>query len=148
LYTYNHPRPSVTVDVAIFRPIDGLFQVLLIKRAQDPFQDCYALPGGFIEMEESLEQAAARELTEETSLMDIHLVQVGTFSEPDRDPRGRVITTAFAGMFIDDQTPEITAGDDAIELGWFNLHQLPDLAFDHLQIIQAAAKELGLEKHL
>ncbi|MFN2111917.1 MAG: NUDIX domain-containing protein [Anaerolineales bacterium] len=139
MYSYKYPRPAVTVDIAIFMPTGKNYQILLIKRASEPYLGCYALPGGFCEIDESLEQAAIRELQEETGLRDIPLTQIHTFSNPDRDPRGRIISTCFAGLLIKPHQGQIKAGSDAADLGWFMLDDLPRLAFDHQQIIHKAA---------
>jgi len=136
LYTYKYPRPAVTVDIAIFMPTEGGQQILLIQRAFDPFQGMYALPGGFVDIQETLEAAARRELEEETGLKVPQLTQVHTFSEPDRDPRGRVISTCFAAVLTGDLQFELQAGDDASQAEWFDLKELPSLAFDHAVVIQ------------
>lgn len=138
MYTYSHPRPSNTVDVAIFRPFEGYFQILLIQRAQDPFLGMFALPGGFMNMDESLEEAAERELFEETGVSNLKLTQIQTFSAPNRDPRGRVISTCFGCVLDDQEQRVIQAGDDACNAAWFDIRNLPSLAFDHDQIIQIA----------
>lgn len=136
MYTYRFPRPAVTVDVAIFMPDEGGFRVLLIKRGSAPYQGAYALPGGFVGQEESLEAAAQRELREETGLIVSDLVQVHTFSDPDRDPRGRVISTCFASLLSGHDQSAVKAGSDAAEADWFSLGKLPSLAFDHDLVIQ------------
>lgn len=141
MYTYQHPRPAVTVDIAIFMPVGEEFQVLLIQRAGEPYQGGYALPGGFMEIEESLEQAARRELWEETGLDQIPLTQIHTFSQPDRDPRGRVISTCFAGLLTDPHQQPTRSGSDAARLEWFHLDRLPVLAFDHRQIIETVVEK-------
>ena len=140
MYTYKYPRPAVTVDIAIFVPIDGNFKVLLIQRAADPFKGFYALPGGFVEIQETLEEAARRELMEETGLKTSHLTQVHTFSAPDRDPRGRVISTCFATVLPESSQIELQAGSDAVDATWFNLDKLPPLAFDHTSVIQTVVE--------
>ena len=145
MYTYQHPRPAVSVDIVLFQKINKEYQVLLIKRAQDPFRGSYALPGGFVEMKESLEQGAERELWEETGVQNIQLTQIHTFSEPDRDPRGRVISTAYGAVIEEDDRIHIQAGSDAAEVGWFNLSDLPVLAFDHKLIIQISKDKLNLK---
>jgi 8-oxo-dGTP diphosphatase len=142
LYTYSHPRPSVAVDVAIIRPIQDDYQILLIQRAQEPFRYMYALPGGFVGMEESLEEAAQRELFEETGVKIQDLIQVHTFSDPSRDPRGRVISTCFGGVLETNIEIELKAGDDAARAEWFNLVDLPPLAFDHQNVIQTVIDKL------
>jgi len=146
LYAYKHPRPAVTVDIAIFMPTSTSYQILLIKRAAEPFLGYYALPGGFCEIDESLEQAAQRELLEETGLQGIPLTQVHTFSDPERDPRGRIISTCFSGILGDPSQQRIKAADDAAALGWFDLDNLPELAFDHQQIIQKATQTVLAEE--
>ncbi len=140
MYRYKYPRPAVTVDIAIFMPDSKNYKVLLVKRAAEPFLGSYALPGGFCEINESLEQAAQRELLEETGLLGIDLTQIHTFSDPDRDPRGRVITTCFAGMVTDPDQTALQAASDAADVDWFNLDDLPRLAFDHQEIIHTAVK--------
>lgn len=140
MYSYKHPRPGVTVDIAIFMPTDTSYQILLIKRAVEPFLGYYALPGGFCEIDESLEQAAQRELLEETGLRGFPLTQIHTFSDPERDPRGRIISTCFSGILENPSLQHIKAADDAAAVRWFDLDDLPQLAFDHQQIIQKAAQ--------
>jgi 8-oxo-dGTP diphosphatase len=144
LYRYDHPRPAVTVDIVLFRQTKGADQVLLIKRAGEPYAGCYALPGGFLDSRETLEQAALRELQEETGLTDIPLIQIHTFSGLDRDPRGWVISTAYGAVIMDPIAQQAHAGSDAAETDWFDLQELPDLAFDHQLIIQTAASKLGV----
>jgi 8-oxo-dGTP diphosphatase len=132
------------VDIVLLRKEGDEYQVLLIQRAQEPYQGTFALPGGFVEIKESLEDAAQRELLEETGLDGVQLHQIRTFSDPNRDPRGRVISTAFAGLIID-LTPQIpSAGSDAAKVGWFSLSELPQLAFDHLKIIQVTIQKMNL----
>ena len=142
MYTYEHPRPAVTVDVAIFRPFEAEYQILLIKRDHEPYRGDFALPGGFVEMDESLEQAAHRELFEETGIENIQLTQIQTFSDPDRDPRGRVISTCFGSVLKAEGEINLQAGDDAADAAWFSLNGLPALAFDHQQIIQIAIAKI------
>ncbi len=141
MYTYQYPRPSVTVDIAIFMPKDEIFNLLLIQRAQTPFRGLYALPGGFMEIQETLEEAALRELKEETGLEPLPLTQVHTFSALDRDPRGRVISTCFAAILPDSNQIKLQAGSDAADAGWFNINELPSLAFDHEQVIQTVVNK-------
>jgi len=141
MYTYHYPRPAVTVDIAIFMPIDGNFKILLIQRAANPFKGLYALPGGFVEIQETLEEAARRELMEETGLKTSQLTQVHTFSAPNRDPRGRVISTCYAAILQDPNLIELQAGSDAADAGWFNINQLPPLAFDHSTVIQTVVEK-------
>ncbi len=148
MYTYQHPRPAVSVDIVLFQKINKEYLVLLIKRAQDPFRGSYALPGGFVEMKESLEQAAERELGEETGVQNIPLTQIHTFSEPDRDPRGRVISTAYSAVIKEDDQIHLQASSDAAEVGWFYLSDLPVLAFDHKLIIQISKEKLNLKGNI
>jgi 8-oxo-dGTP diphosphatase len=144
LYSYSHPRPAVAVDILLFRKSGDIYQILLIERAQEPFQGCYALPGGFVEIDESLEDAAERELLEETGLEGLQLIQIHTFSDPNRDPRGRVISTAFGGLMDESDLQLPSTGSDAADSKWFPLNELPDLAFDHLKIIQVAIQKMNL----
>ncbi len=132
-----YERPSVTVDVVIFTLIEGKLHVLLIRRGAWPFAGMWALPGGFIQMDESLEEAARRELYEETGVEDVYLEQLYTFGDPDRDPRTRVITvTYFALVPADRLFPR--AASDAAEVGWFPAYAPPPLAFDHKGILDYA----------
>jgi 8-oxo-dGTP diphosphatase len=142
LYTYKYPRPSVSVDVAIFKPQGAGFQLLLIRRGKEPFQGRYALPGGFINIDESLEEAAQRELFEETGLTNLQLTQIETFSDPNRDPRGRVISTCYGCVLKIGEQVQLQAGDDAAAADWFGLDDLPSLAFDHAAIVKAATWKL------
>jgi 8-oxo-dGTP diphosphatase len=139
-YTYQYPRPAVTVDAVVFQKNDPALEVLLIQRANQPFKDMWALPGGFLDMEETLEQAIHRELEEETNLKGLKLEQLHTFSALHRDPRGRTISTVFFGVLQDDQ--QAAAGDDASNVDWFHVADLPDLAFDHNEVIDKALERL------
>ena len=145
-YEYNFPMPSVTVDCAIFRINKDTFspEVLLIKRANEPYKDCWALPGGFLDMDETIEEATNREVMEETNI-DIanacysKRYKIGIFDNPNRDERGRVIT--FLSTAVISGKTNGVAGDDAAELKWFSLRNLPSLAFDHGDMINLARKE-------
>lgn len=130
---YDYPRPMVTVDAVIFSGQNRDRRVALIRRKNNPFAGSWALPGGFLDMEETLDTAAARELKEETGLAGIPLKQFYTFGDPGRDPRGRSISVAFYG-FIPLPTP-LRAADDAAEAAWFPVSDLPSVAFDHDKII-------------
>lgn len=140
-FTYEYPRPAVTSDIILFHKEHEIIEVLLIRRKYPPFLDLWALPGGFIEMHETLEQAAIRELEEETGIVINKLEQFKTFDKPDRDPRGRTISTVFFA-FLDKKPDSIMASDDASDIGWFRSDRLPDLAFDHNDILREAIKQL------
>lgn len=141
-YTYSFPRPSVSVDVVIFSLREECLQVLLVERGQPPFEGLWAIPGGFIRMEESLEEAALRELEEETGLESAYLEQLYTYGAPDRDPRGRVITVAYFALIPADTPFRPDAGTDAVAARWFPAEDLPTLAFDHAEIIAYALRRL------
>ena len=128
-YIYSFPRPSVTVDIIIFRMSGNEPEVLLIKRGNEPYKGKWALPGGFVDQDEPLEAAAARELKEETGLSGILLTQMHTFGNPGRDPRGHTVSVIYVGYLP--VGANARPGDDATEIGWFNLKTLPELAFDH-----------------
>lgn len=132
-----YERPSVTVDVVIFSLHNEDLRVLLIQRKYEPHQGAWAIPGGFVQMNESLEEAARRELMEETAVSDVYLEQLFTFGEPNRDPRTRVITIAYIALVPHDAI-QPQAGDDAAQAAWFAVTDLPDLAFDHQKIIDYA----------
>ena len=138
-FTYDYPRPCVTTDCLVFRKIDSEWSVLLIERGNEPFKGCWALPGGFLEMEEDLDTCAARELQEETGLTGIDLHQLYAFGAPDRDPRHRTISVAYWG--VDNTERQVVGSDDAVEARWFALDKLPSLAFDHEQILQKALSD-------
>ncbi|MDT0647696.1 NUDIX hydrolase [Zunongwangia sp. F260] len=127
---------AITVDSVVLCHSDSQFKVLLIKRKKDPFKDQWALPGGFIEEGEDLEQAARRELLEETGVKIDSMEQIRAFGKPGRDPRGRMISIAFLSRIYSEET--LKSGDDAKDAGWFGINNLPDLAFDHEEIITAA----------
>lgn len=129
----------VTVDVMIIRELNLKPQILLIKRKNDPYKNCWALPGGFVDENEDLEQAAIRELVEETLVNISYLAQIGAFGKPNRDPRGHMVSIAYFGKI--DSNTIATPADDAIEINWFLLNELPELAFDHLEIIKAGIKK-------
>ena len=142
-YVYDWPRPMVTVDAVVFAFVEKQTKLLLINRKNEPFKGRWALPGGFVDMDEELEQAAKRELAEETGLQGVSLEQMHTFGECGRDPRGRQITIVFAGV-AKDNFNSIEAGDDAADAKWFDVENLPkDLAFDHNEVIKFARKKFG-----
>lgn len=123
----------VTVDVLVINKKTE--EILLIKRLNEPFKDCWALPGGFVDENEDLEQAARRELFEETNIETDEMTQIGTFGKPYRDPRGHMISVAYQTNLIESQ--KVKAKDDAKEVKWFSIKDLPELAFDHLEIINS-----------
>ena len=129
----------VTVDAVVFTGEEKDRRVVLIQRKHEPYAGCWALPGGFVDMDESLEAAVARELQEETGLSGVALTQFHTFGDPGRDPRGRSISVAYYG-FIPLPVP-LQAADDAAEAEWFPMKHLPRLAFDHEQIISIARQK-------
>jgi len=137
----------VTTDAVIFRSVDDDLQVLLVKRKFPPFAGAWAFPGGFVNIDESLEDAVCRELEEETGLRDIVLKQFYTFGGVDRDPRGRVITVAYLGL-VGAHLPVPRAGDDAADARWWPTRDLPQLAFDHAKILNCGLKQLQRELQL
>jgi 8-oxo-dGTP diphosphatase len=139
----QYERPSVTVDVVIFSILDEELKVLLIKRKVWPCEGMWAIPGGFVKMDESLEAAAYRELAEETGVTNesVYLEQLYTFGEPDRDPRTRVITVTYFALVGADKI-SAHAADDAEDVGWFSVYRLPPLAFDHAEILNYALTRL------
>ncbi len=132
--------PAITVDVVIFTLRDDDLQVLLIQRKISPFEGRWAIPGGFVETDESLEVAARRELQEETGVRNVYLEQLYTFGDPKRDPRGRVVTVAYLALVPAPLAVE--AGSDASDARWWPVAKLPKLAFDHTQILQYALQRL------
>lgn len=141
MYQYEYPHPAVTVDMVIFTIRDQTLKVLLIRRAGEPYRGKWALPGGFVQMEEGLDEAARRELEEETGVSGVYLEQLYTFGSPDRDPRERVITVAYYALIPSDKL-RLRAATDAEAVGWFSMDELPDLAFDHDEIISMAHQRL------
>jgi len=141
MFQYEFEHPAVTVDIVVFTLRDEQLKLLLSKRALEPFQGEWALPGGFVHMDEDLEQSARRELQEETGVSDIFLEQLYTFGKPDRDPRERVISVAYYALIPSTQVA-LNAATDAEEAQWFAMEELPKLAFDHAKIIQLAHQRL------
>lgn len=131
----------VTVDIVIFSIRDRELHVLLIKRGVPPFAGEYAIPGGFLRADESLEEAAKRELHEETSVRDVYLEQLYSFGDPARDPRGRVVTVAYYALASSDRR-DLSAGADAADAKWVAVKKLPPLAFDHARIVAYALQRL------
>ena len=140
-FTYPYPRPSLTVDIALVTR-DAAPWVLLIRRKADPFAGQWALPGGFVDENERLIDAARRELKEETGIEQADLEQLHTFGDPGRDPRGWTVSVVYLALVSPDQL-SATAGDDAAEVGWFPLDKLPPLAFDHADILARVVHRLA-----
>lgn len=141
-YCYDYPRPALTVDIVLLHRTANGIEVLLVKRARDPFEGRWAFPGGFVDMDESLEDAAARELAEETGLREISLEQIGAFGDPGRDPRGHTVTVVFAGLLKTRQ--QVTGADDASEAAWHSALEPPMLAFDHNKILRVVVDRMRL----
>ena len=144
MYSYKYPHPAVTADCIVFACQNEKTQVLLIKRGSEPCKDMWALPGGFMNIDESAEEAATRELKEETGIDVKEVTQVGAYSKVDRDPRERVITIAFYTVI--DNPVRAVGQDDAKQAEWFTLDNLPTLAFDHSEILSAAIGMLKKNK--
>ena len=142
-YCYDYPRPAVTVDCLIHCKENGDTWLLLIQRKNPPFEHQWALPGGFLDPGEKLIQAAERELREETGLSGITLQPLKVFDKPDRDPRGRTITFVFHG-FAGTKRISIQGDSDAEDARWFSLKKIPQMAFDHNDIIEYAKKTLKI----
>ncbi len=145
LATYHadkYERPSVTVDIVILRVFEQDLKVLLIRRKVPPYQGLWAVPGGFVGIKESLDTAARRKLLEETGVENVYLEQLYTFGEPGRDPRTRVITVAYFALLEAGQVKPLRAGSDAVEVSWWSVFGLPELAFDHRQILDYTLQRL------
>jgi 8-oxo-dGTP diphosphatase len=140
-YCYAHPHPAVTTDVVVFTIRERRLQLLLVRRAAEPFAGQWALPGGFLDIGEGLDRGAARELEEETGVADVYLEQLYTFGRPDRDPRERVISVAYFAL-VPSERLDVKAASDAADAAWFPISGLPPLAFDHDEIIRAAHRRL------
>ena len=140
-FTYEYARPALTVDCVVFALDGGDLKVLLIQRGQPPFEGRWALPGGFVRVDESLEAAARRELAEETGLADVYLEQLYTFGDVGRDPRERVVSVAYYALV---NLPEqvVRGATDARDAAWFAVADLPTLAFDHQRILDVALERL------
>ena len=143
-YCYRYPHPAVTTDCVIFGFDGERLHVLLIERGIEPFKGRWAFPGGFIKMDETAEQGALRELKEETGMENAYIQQFHTFSNPNRDPRERVITIAYYALV---KIQEVQGGDDAASARWFPLDEIPPLAFDHDYMLRMATQRLRQEIH-
>lgn len=140
-FTYKHPHPAVTVDCVVFGFDEADLKLLLVQRNGSPFKGCWALPGGFIQIDEDLETSARRELAEETGISRLYLEQLYSFGEPKRDPRERVISIAYYALVKLADHP-VRAASDAAEVAWFPTVELPKLAFDHERIVETALRRL------
>ena len=141
-HTSDYERPSVTVDIVILTVAEQELRVLLIRRKLPPYQGLWAVPGGFVGIRESLDAAALRELREETAVEDVYLEQLYTFGDPNRDPRTRVITVAYYALVEAGKVKTLQAGSDADEVRWWSMYKLPELAFDHRQILDYTLQRL------
>jgi ADP-ribose pyrophosphatase YjhB (NUDIX family) len=140
-YTYDYPRPALTVDCVVFGFDEGDLKVLLVQRDVEPFRGKWVLPGGFVRIDESLEEAARRELREETALEKLYLEQLYTFGDVDRDPRGRVVTVAYYAL-VKLADYRVKAATDASTAAWFSVSEVSTLAFDHNRILDTALARL------
>ena len=141
-YIYDWPRPMVTVDAIVFAFSDNRVKLLLVNRKNEPFKGKWALPGGFVDIDEELADAVVRELAEETGLVNVTLEQMHTFGGVGRDPRGRQVTIAFMGI-AKNGLNKIKAGDDAAKAHWFDIDKLPEnMAFDHNEVAEFAIRKL------
>lgn len=145
-YHYKYARPALTVDCVVFGLDEGDLKLLLIQRRGDPFKNCWALPGGFVRIEEELEEAALRELQEETGVSKVYLEQLCTVGTVNRDPRERVVTVAYYAL-VNLGDYKLAAATDASDAAWFPVRSLPNLAFDHKEIISLAIKRLQSKLH-
>src|SRR5229473_7334394 len=140
-FSYKYPRAALTVDCVVFGFDEGELKVLLIERALEPFKGRWALPGGFVRVDETLDEAARRELIEETGLKNVFLEQLYTFGAVDRDPRERVVSVAYYALVkLSDHRAK--AATDAANAEWFTISRVPKLAFDHAEILAAALARL------
>ncbi|MDH5324274.1 MAG: NUDIX hydrolase [Gammaproteobacteria bacterium] len=140
-YSYQYPHPAVTTDIVVFTIRESQLKLLLIKRKTTPFKGKWALPGGFVAIDEDIAECAKRELAEETGVSGVYLEQLYTFGKPKRDPRERVISIAYFALIPSDRI-ELKAATDAEAAEWFALQEIPDLAFDHKDIVRKAKKRL------
>lgn len=141
MHQYEYPHPAVTTDIVIFTVRDKQLKLLLIMRGGEPYKGKWALPGGFVQLDEDLETGARRELAEETGISGVYLEQLYTYGAVDRDPRERVITVAYSAL-IPSEKIQLRASTDAEAVGWFSMDELPELAFDHNNIVDMAHQRL------
>lgn len=144
MYSYKYPHPAVTTDCVIFGFDGAKLKVLLIERGNEPYKGRWAFPGGFLNMDESAEQGARRELMEETGMEAGYMEQFHAFTDPDRDPRERVITIAYYALC---KIQEVKGGDDAAKAQWFSIDKIPQLAFDHDRMLHLALSALRERLH-
>lgn len=144
MYTYEYPRPALTVDCAIFCKCESKYHVLLIERANEPFKNKWAFPGGFVDMDEDLDTAAFRELKEETGFEGVSISQFKTYGAVDRDPRGRTVSVVYLAQMEAESLPQVKGDDDALKAQWIDVSKLPSLAFDHDAIMQDLKEHLKL----
>lgn len=140
-FSYAYPRPALTVDAVVFGYDESLLRVLLIERGREPFKGSWALPGGFVRMDETIDAAVRRELLEETALSRLYLEQLYTFGALDRDPRQRTVSVAYYGL-VKLADHKVRAATDARNAAWFDIDDLPSLAFDHASIVETALERL------
>ena len=141
-FCYQYPHPAVTTDIVVFTIRNKELDILLVRRANAPFQGQWALPGGFVDIDEDLDICAERELYEETNVRDVFLEQLYTFGQHNRDPRERIITVAYYALIPADKIKP-KAGSDAAEVNWFPMSKLPELAFDHNHILEKARERVA-----
>jgi 8-oxo-dGTP diphosphatase len=141
-YTYKYPRPALTVDIVIFSIHDDNLHVLLVQRGKEPFLGKWALPGGFVNIDESLVSAAKRELEEETGIAGVHLKQLVTFGDLGRDPRGRVVSVSYYSIIHRQIHFQPGGGSDTDQAKWILIDKLPPLAFDHEEILTCALNKI------
>lgn len=139
VFTYHYPHPAVTADCVVFGFDGSQLQLLLIERGNEPYKGCWAFPGGFMNIDETAEQCAVRELYEETGLRIKDIEQFHTYTSVDRDPRERVITVAFWAIA---HVEAVSGGDDAAKAEWFPVDKIPNMAFDHAEILSCALENL------
>jgi len=140
-YKYDYPHFALTVDAVLFSKSDAGLDVLLIRRAHEPFKDCWAFPGGFVNIDEIADNAVHRELEEETNISNVQLKRFDIFDAVDRDPRERTVSVVYYG-FTNGSDEPIKAGDDAKDAKWFPVNKLPELAFDHSVILNQILEEV------